>query len=446
MSDRREPPTSNLFRGFLIAAVCALLHSGCDKKPKPVAYTGESVHWRKAGSVTMSCDTFRPDQYPFPCIQISGERRRFADSNPPPEPEVPAGVFYPDYDLGLDEGVNLPRPRMSVSVFEKDEQRAGGERYYGPNAQFSGTVRVAGLPTDNVAGVTIHRDHITLNSSKVVSLDDFRIDDSQRGESGKHVLHVSPLFDEMSMFVDRKKRELKLLGEEYEVPTVTVFADRDVPFAQLEAVLYTLSRFGTTDFHFLVESDRQSRAVHCAHFDDDRPQPAPVKWWRCYEKSGAHRVATELEFVDIGALGPVRYEAPGHLEPDQVRYENMIFIDPQHGFIIVIDNAPVEADEDCDGRGVTICTREGELDYAALHAFFREGHAAGADAFVVRPAGRHTVTYEQMLTTTQVLARPSPTRSFSDTDELFTASRSDEVELTPLVSRVAWAGRMSKRR
>lgn len=441
----------------VLIATCAFLQLGCDKKPESIEYTGEALVWRGADSAAIECTTFRPEQYPVLCLQTSGVRGLLTDSAPPPEPEVPRGPVYPAYEFGLRGDVDLPRSQMPLSAFEQG-QHYTAERYYGPKVQFSGTGRVAGLPTDNVAWLTVQRDYILLNSSKVVGLDDFEIKASQK-RGGANSLYVTPLFDEMSEFVKRKKREHELLGQEHEPPVAVMFAEKHAPFELIHAVLYTLSQAGTTDFQFLLENDRQTKALHCAHFEDDRAEPSiPARWWRCYEEPRTDRASTELEFVDLGALGPVQYQGPGLIdpaEPDQGGRENIVVVG-SHGFLVTLNGGVVPPAEGCERSDITVCRRDGQHDYAALHSLLRnngllwEGltrerrEAVGVDAFLVRPDDPD-VTYQQMLTTTQLLTHPSPTTTFSDTDELFAASRSDEVEQKPLAARVAWAGPQPKR-
>ncbi len=116
------------------------------------------------------------------------------------------------------------------------------------------------LTPEDMTTITITQSSILVNSKKAVGVKDGSVDKSQKkgGETG---LVITPVFDELTEATNRKKREMKLLGEKYE-PVATIIADQSTPYRLLTEVMYTAGQAEISKYKFaVVKTDRKTFAA-----------------------------------------------------------------------------------------------------------------------------------------------------------------------------------------
>lgn len=103
------------------------------------------------------------------------------------------------------------------------------------------------LAPEDMTTVTITRGGVLVNDEKVT---DVPVDKSQKrgGDTG---MEISPLLERLNTVVENKKREVKMLGNEFN-PVATVIADKSTPYRLLTEVMYTAGQAGLSKFKFAV--------------------------------------------------------------------------------------------------------------------------------------------------------------------------------------------------
>jgi biopolymer transport protein ExbD len=112
------------------------------------------------------------------------------------------------------------------------------------------------LSPEDMTTVTVSRSKLLVNDEAVT---DVPLDKSQKrgGDSG---LEIIALLDRLNTVLEKKKQEMKLLGQEYK-PVVTIIADQTTPYRLLTEVMYTAGQAGLSKFKFaVVKGDRSSVA------------------------------------------------------------------------------------------------------------------------------------------------------------------------------------------
>lgn len=116
------------------------------------------------------------------------------------------------------------------------------------------------LTPEDMTTITISTSSILVNNTKAVDVKDGAVDKSQK-KGGEASLYIQPLFDELSEAIKRKKRETKLLGQNYD-PIATVIADQTTPYRLVTEVMYTAGQAELSKFKFAVVSvDRKDLAA-----------------------------------------------------------------------------------------------------------------------------------------------------------------------------------------
>ncbi len=370
---------------------------GCDSGPPAVEYEGKMLAW--SASRSMTCSTFEPEQYPLLCTQSSES----ITPGPPNEPIVPEGVFYPHLEIGMElKDLQLPTATNGSNVFEDLEPMAQ-ERFHGPNVKFDGEVLGPTMAGATPLRLVIRAGVITLNNKKVVDLDEFGLD-ARYKKGGERSLFVEPLKSELDEAIERKNRELKLLGQESLGPTIDIIADRKTPTSRMTEVIYTSRQAGLESFRLLAEIDRVEEKVHCQSYEDDE---RPFIWWRCHEEAGERRRETKLQFVDVGALGPI---AIAPLEGAWTRKKilgrgPLIAIDAG-GFTLALDGEIVPAREGCEAAKVTLCDTDGNLDLKGLTKLLEE-HGAFEESTIALMPKADDVAYSRIVDTVAALRQKS---------------------------------------
>lgn len=112
------------------------------------------------------------------------------------------------------------------------------------------------LTPEDMTTITVSQRAILVNNKKAVDVKSGAVDKSQK-KGGEASLLIQPVFDELTEAISRKKREMKLLGQEYQ-PTATIIADQTTPFRLLTEVMYTAGQAELNQFKFaVVKTDRK---------------------------------------------------------------------------------------------------------------------------------------------------------------------------------------------
>jgi biopolymer transport protein ExbD len=113
------------------------------------------------------------------------------------------------------------------------------------------------LTPEDMTTITITQSSILVNSKKAVDVKGGAVDKSQK-KGGATGLVITPVFDELTEATNRKKREMKLLGEKYE-PVATIIADQSTPYRLLTEVMYTAGQAELSKYKFaVVKTDRKT--------------------------------------------------------------------------------------------------------------------------------------------------------------------------------------------
>lgn len=115
------------------------------------------------------------------------------------------------------------------------------------------------LTPEDMTTITITQKAILVNSNKAVDVKGGEVDKSQK-KGGDAGLVITPVFDELTEAINRKKREMKLLGEKYD-PVATIIADQSTPYRLLTEVMYTAGQAELSKYKFaVVRGDRKDFA------------------------------------------------------------------------------------------------------------------------------------------------------------------------------------------
>lgn len=115
------------------------------------------------------------------------------------------------------------------------------------------------LTPEDMTTITVSQKSILVNNKKAVDVKSGAVDKSQK-KGGEASLTIQPLYDELTEAIKRKKRETKLLGQEY-TPTATIIADQGTPYRLLTEVMYTAGQAELSQFKFaVVKGDRKTLA------------------------------------------------------------------------------------------------------------------------------------------------------------------------------------------
>lgn len=116
------------------------------------------------------------------------------------------------------------------------------------------------LTPEDMTTITVSQRAILVNNKKAVDVKNGVVDKSQK-KGGEASLNIQPLFDQLTESIKRKKRETKLLGQEY-TPTATIIADQSTPYRLLTEVMYTAGQAELNQFKFaVVKTDRKTFAT-----------------------------------------------------------------------------------------------------------------------------------------------------------------------------------------
>lgn len=116
---------------------------------------------------------------------------------------------------------------------------------------------VSELTPEDMTTITITQKMILVNNTKAVDVKSGAVDKSQK-KGGEASLNIQPLYDEITEAIKRKKRETKLLGQEY-LPVATIIADQGTPYRLLTEVMYTAGQAELSQFKFaVVKTDRKT--------------------------------------------------------------------------------------------------------------------------------------------------------------------------------------------
>ena len=109
------------------------------------------------------------------------------------------------------------------------------------------------LSPEDMTTITMTRNVLLVNDKKVT---DIPVDKSQKrgGDTGMEII---PLLDKLNTTLEKKKREMKKVKEEYK-PVVTVVADQTTPYRLVTEVMYTAGQAGLSKYKFAVVKGKRS--------------------------------------------------------------------------------------------------------------------------------------------------------------------------------------------
>jgi len=116
-------------------------------------------------------------------------------------------------------------------------------------------------------------------------------------------LLISTLFDDLVDAVDAARREDKLLQDKPSEPTLDIYAHRNTPVRLFAEAIYTSRQAKIGSFRLMGAVERKTLELHCD--DPHEVEGRPIFWWKCHQEARDDRSATSLEFVDLGAVGPI---------------------------------------------------------------------------------------------------------------------------------------------
>lgn len=116
------------------------------------------------------------------------------------------------------------------------------------------------LTPEDTTTITVSQRAILVNNKKSVDVKNGGVDGSQK-KGGDSSLNIQPLFDDLTESIKRKKRETKLLGQDYE-PMATIIADQSTPYRLLTEVMYTAGQAELNQFKFaVIRTERKTFAA-----------------------------------------------------------------------------------------------------------------------------------------------------------------------------------------
>ncbi len=119
------------------------------------------------------------------------------------------------------------------------------------------------LPPEDMTTVTVTRKSILVNNTKAVDVKEGSVDKSQK-KGGESSLYIQPLYDELTAAVKKRKKEAKVLNEQYE-PVVTIIADQTTPYRLVTEVMYTAGQAELSKFKVADVKSERSRVAPSAN-------------------------------------------------------------------------------------------------------------------------------------------------------------------------------------
>ncbi|MGM0557306.1 MAG: ExbD/TolR family protein [Myxococcota bacterium] len=115
------------------------------------------------------------------------------------------------------------------------------------------------LPPEDMTTITVTQKSVLVNNTKAVDVKEGSVDKSQK-KGGESSLYIQPLYDELTATVKKRKKEAKVLNEQYE-PVVTIIADQSTPYRLVTEVMYTAGQAELSKFKFAVIKSERSRVA-----------------------------------------------------------------------------------------------------------------------------------------------------------------------------------------
>ena len=116
------------------------------------------------------------------------------------------------------------------------------------------------LTPEDMTTITLSQKSIMVNNKKAVDIKSGAVDKSQK-KGGEASLYIQPLFDTLTEAINRKKREMKMIKQDYK-PQCTIIADQSTPYRLITEVMYTAGQAEISQFKFaVVRSDKKSFAT-----------------------------------------------------------------------------------------------------------------------------------------------------------------------------------------
>ena len=116
------------------------------------------------------------------------------------------------------------------------------------------------LAPEDMTTITVSQKSILVNNKKAVDIKGGAVDKSQKQGGNEQSLYIQPLFDELTEAIQRKKREMQLIGQDYD-PVATVIADQTTPYRLITEVMYTAGQAELSKFKFaVVKAERKEFA------------------------------------------------------------------------------------------------------------------------------------------------------------------------------------------
>lgn len=106
------------------------------------------------------------------------------------------------------------------------------------------------LSPEDMTTITISQKAILVNNKKSADVKEGAVDSTQK-KGGESSLYIQPLFDDLTAAIKRKKREMKLLGKQYD-PIATIIADQSTPYRLVTEVMFTAGQAELSKFKFAV--------------------------------------------------------------------------------------------------------------------------------------------------------------------------------------------------
>lgn len=106
------------------------------------------------------------------------------------------------------------------------------------------------LGPKDMTTITVTQKAIMVDDKKSVDVKQGSVDKGQK-KGGDNSLLITPLFEDLSEAVKRKKREKELLRQKYE-PMVTIIADQAIPYRLVTEVMYTAGQAELSQFKIAV--------------------------------------------------------------------------------------------------------------------------------------------------------------------------------------------------
>ena len=109
---------------------------------------------------------------------------------------------------------------------------------------------MAELTPKDMTTISITQKAIMVDDKIAVNVKQGAVDKSKK-RGGDNALMITPLFEDLSDAVKRKKREKELMRQPYE-PVVTIIADQAIPYRLVTEVMYTAGQAELSQFKVAV--------------------------------------------------------------------------------------------------------------------------------------------------------------------------------------------------